>query len=133
LTSSPTLQCLTADGSELTRLSVVDLAGKRIYDKLVKPDQPIVDYLTRCVLLLFPLFVRAELTRARRLARRYSGLNEKALEGVTTRLEDVQRDLTQLLDYNTILVGHSLECDLKVLKVRRSSSLSSLPLPRPWP
>ena len=112
---------------------MVDLAGKRIYDKLVKPDQPIVDYLTRCVLLLFPLFVRAELTRARRLARRYSGLNEKALEGVTTRLEDVQRDLTQLLDYNTILVGHSLECDLKVLKVRRFSSLSSLPLPRPWP
>ncbi|GAA5898716.1 hypothetical protein JCM8208_004739 [Rhodotorula glutinis] len=89
--------CLTADGSELTRLSVVDLAGKRIYDKLVKPDQPIVDYLTR-----------------------YSGLDEKALEGVTTRLEDVQRDLTQLLDYNTILVGHSLECDLKVLKLVHS-------------
>ncbi|TNY23327.1 ribonuclease H [Rhodotorula diobovata] len=89
--------CLTEDGSELTRLSVVDLAGKRIYDKLVKPDKPIVDYLTR-----------------------YSGLTEEKLEGVTTRLEDVQRDLTQLMDYNTILVGHSLECDLKVLKLVHS-------------
>ncbi|GAA5998067.1 RNA exonuclease [Rhodotorula paludigena] len=89
--------CLTEDGSELTRLSVVDLAGKRIYDKLVKPDKPILDYLTR-----------------------FSGMTEEKLESVTTRLEDVQRDLTQLLDYNTILVGHSLECDLKVLKLIHS-------------
>lgn len=45
---------------------------------------------------------------------------------MTTRLEDVQRDLTQLMDYNTILVGHSLECDLKVLKVRPRPALPLL-------
>lgn len=42
----------------------------------------------------------------------------------------MQKDLTQLLDYNTILVGHSLECDLKVLKVnltrRKSETLYKL-------
>ncbi|GAA5885123.1 hypothetical protein JCM6882_007239 [Rhodosporidiobolus microsporus] len=89
--------CLTADGSELTRLSVVDLSGKRIYDKLVKPQKPILDYLTR-----------------------FSGITAEKLEGVTTTLEDVQKDLTQLLDYNTVLIGHSLECDLRVLKLIHS-------------
>ncbi|BGP19018.1 hypothetical protein JCM10213_009273 [Rhodosporidiobolus nylandii] len=86
--------CLTADGSELTRLSVVDFSGKRIYDKLVKPQKPILDYLTR-----------------------FSGITAEKLENVTTTLEDVQKDITQLLDYNTVLIGHSLECDLRVLKL----------------
>ena len=40
---------MTEDGSELTRLSVVDSKGKRIFDSLVKPDKPILDYLTRFV------------------------------------------------------------------------------------
>lgn len=48
---------------------------------------------------------------------RYSGLNEEKLASVTTRLEDVQRDLTKIIDWQTILIGHSLECDLRVLKV----------------
>ncbi|BGP53492.1 hypothetical protein JCM8202_001136 [Rhodotorula sphaerocarpa] len=89
--------CLTDAGSELARVSVVNLEGKIIYDKLVKPDNPIRDYLTR-----------------------FSGLTAEKLENVSMRLEDVQKDLTQLLDYNTILVGHSLECDLRVLKLIHS-------------
>lgn len=31
----------------MARVSVVNLEGKIIYDKLVKPDNPIRDYLTR--------------------------------------------------------------------------------------
>ncbi|KAK4046506.1 para-aminobenzoate synthase, (PABA) [Microbotryomycetes sp. JL201] len=94
--------CLTEDGSELARLSIVDQKGQRIYDSLVKPEKPIVDYLTK-----------------------FSGLTEEKLASVTKTLEDVQRDLIDIIDYNTILIGHSLECDLRVLKLVHSNIIDT--------
>ncbi|KAF9426393.1 hypothetical protein BGZ94_006594 [Podila epigama] len=85
--------CRTSAGSELTRISVLDESGATIYDTLVMPDNPIIDYLTQ-----------------------YSGMTPERLNGVTTTLKDVQNELLKLVDYDTILVGHSLENDFKVLK-----------------
>ena len=39
------------------------------------------------------------------------------LENVTTTLSDVQKHLVDLLPADAILVGHSLEFDLRALKV----------------
>ncbi|KAG0245755.1 hypothetical protein BGX31_006229 [Mortierella sp. GBA43] len=86
--------CRTENGSELTRVSLIDHNGKNIFDELVMPESPILDYLTQ-----------------------YSGMTAERLEGVTTRLEDVQKKLRQIINYNTILVGHSLENDMNVLKL----------------
>ncbi|KAA1114128.1 hypothetical protein PGTUg99_023194 [Puccinia graminis f. sp. tritici] len=86
--------CVTAAGSELTRVTIVDADEKLVYDQLVLPDQPITDYLTR-----------------------FSGITEERLQGITTRLIDVQKKLSELIDFNTVLVGHSLDCDLKALKL----------------
>ncbi|KAF8936029.1 hypothetical protein BGZ47_009697 [Haplosporangium gracile] len=85
--------CLTEHGSELTRITLIGEDGKAIYDELVLPTNPITDYLTK-----------------------YSGMTAERLSGVTTRLADVQKKLKELINYDTILIGHSLENDMKVLK-----------------
>ena len=38
--------CLTEQGSEITRVTLVDFQGNTLYDELVKPENPIIDYLT---------------------------------------------------------------------------------------
>ena len=65
-----------------------------VYESLVKPYNPITNYLTR-----------------------FSGITEKMLQDVEKRLEDVQNDLIQLLPPDAILVGHSLNTDLHAIKV----------------
>ncbi|KAF9576109.1 hypothetical protein EC968_000177 [Mortierella alpina] len=86
--------CRTATGSELTRVTLIDHNGATVLDELVMPENPILDYLTQ-----------------------YSGMTAARLEGVTTRLADVQKKVQEFVNYNTILVGHSLENDMKVLKL----------------
>lgn len=48
---------------------------------------------------------------------RFSGINEATLANVTKRLTDVQTDLKKIFNASTILIGHSLENDLKSLKI----------------
>ena len=61
---------------------------------LVLPENPIINYLTQ-----------------------FSGITKKLLEGVTKRLEDVQKDLQNLLPSNSVLVGQSLNSDLHALQM----------------
>ncbi|BFF92462.1 RNA exonuclease 1 homolog [Drosophila madeirensis] len=86
--------CYTTHGIELTRVTVVDVNSRTVYDALVKPDNLIVDYNTT-----------------------YSGITEAMLAKESRTLRDVQAVLMSMFHAKTILVGHSLESDLKALKI----------------
>jgi DNA polymerase III epsilon subunit-like protein len=63
-----------------------------VMDCLVKPHNPVVDYLTK-----------------------YSGISAEMLQPVTTTLDKVQYSLAHILTPDDVLVGHSLENDLRAL------------------
>lgn len=87
--------CRTTIGDlELTRVSVVDEDNKVVYEQLVKPDNPIVDYLTQ-----------------------FSGITPRMMRPVTKKLKDVQQDLRQVLPPDAILIGQSLNGDMHALKM----------------
>ena len=78
----------------LTRISLVEWDGNVLLDELVKPDKPIIDYLTP-----------------------YSGITPAKLENVTTSLKDIQDRLLKEITPKHILIGHSLNADLMALKL----------------
>ncbi|XP_058453990.1 RNA exonuclease 1 homolog [Malaya genurostris] len=86
--------CYTTVGLELTRVTVVDINEKTVYDTLVKPANKVVDYNTR-----------------------FSGITEQMLNDTTTNLHNVQAVLLSMFNSESILVGHSLESDFKALKL----------------
>ncbi|CAH2077378.1 unnamed protein product, partial [Thlaspi arvense] len=88
------VQCI--DGSEaVVRVAAVDRRLKVILDEFVKPDQPILDY-------------RTDIT----------GLTAEDLEhAATLSVVDIQEKLRRFLSEDTILIGQSLNNDMKVLKI----------------
>lgn len=78
----------------LARISVVNWSGDVVIDRLVKPDKPVTNYVTQ-----------------------FSGITEELLKPVTTTLKDIQNELLDLIGPRTILVGHSLDSDLKALRL----------------
>ncbi|KAG9124130.1 hypothetical protein FRC07_012728, partial [Ceratobasidium sp. 392] len=87
--------CETEDGKVLARVCAINYSTEEVvYDQLVQPDKPVIDYLTQ-----------------------FSGITAEQLAPVTLKLADAQAGLLEIIDGNTILLGHSLENDLRALKL----------------
>ncbi|KAG5891304.1 hypothetical protein JTB14_002865 [Gonioctena quinquepunctata] len=87
--------CYTVNGLELTKITVVGMDGRLVYDSFVKPDYEIIDYNTR-----------------------FSGITVKDMKrSATKNLREVQNDLMGFINADTILIGHGLENDLRALKI----------------
>ncbi|KAH8364602.1 hypothetical protein KR084_008749 [Drosophila pseudotakahashii] len=87
--------CQTEAGfNELTRISIVNERYQTVYETLVMPNNKITDYLTQ-----------------------YSGITEEIMKKVTKKLTDVQKEVSELLPPDAILVGQSLNSDLNAMRM----------------
>lgn len=84
----------TSRGLELARVTVIDNKCNVVYESLVKPFGKMIDYNTR-----------------------FSGLTEEIMQYATKKLTDVQATLLCMFNSKTILIGHSLESDLKTMRI----------------
>ncbi len=106
----------TVIGFELARVTVIGESGKYnflLIDKLIdenmdlvldsfcKPRGAILDY-----------------------NEKYSGITEADLKNITSDLREVQKKVRYYISEEDILVGHSLDSDLKALKVQHISELN---------
>ncbi|RLU19772.1 hypothetical protein DMN91_008330 [Ooceraea biroi] len=86
--------CFTRNGLEIIQIAIVDMNGTAIYHSYVKPEAEVLDYNTR-----------------------FSGITAGDLQGVEKTLSDVHRDIAAFIHEDTILIGHSLENDLRALRL----------------
>ncbi|GMM30550.1 Rnh70 protein [Martiniozyma asiatica (nom. inval.)] len=87
--------CKGVNGKVLARVSLINWDNEVLIDKYIKPDAEIIDYLTQ-----------------------WSGITPEKLENVETTLEDIQKEILNIVSSDDTLVGHSLEVDLEVLKLK---------------
>ncbi|KAL0088519.1 hypothetical protein F4703DRAFT_1515153 [Phycomyces blakesleeanus] len=85
---------LTTSGSALARVTLIDEGGIVLLDEIVKPDEPVVDYLTQ-----------------------YSGITPDIMESTTCSFTRAQKHIRKIVDHDVLLIGHSLDNDLKAMKL----------------
>jgi RNA exonuclease 1 len=89
----------TTHGLEVIRVILVAAGGRPVYDSLIRPKHPVIDYNTR-----------------------FSGISEFDFSKTETKsLQEVQNDLMCLINPDTILVGHGLGNDLRALRIIHSA------------
>lgn len=107
----------TAVGLELARITLIEveefssernLVYKLVWDEIVKPANPVVDYLTV-----------------------YSGMTKDIIDKATVSVEQVQAALVATIRSDDILIGHSLENDLRVAHFVHNTVVDTAVLFRP--
>ena len=86
-------------------MTIVSPLSGVVVDELVMPKRDIIDYCTE-----------------------FSGISEDILTYTGASVQDVQQMLRRIIDHNTIIIGHSLDSDLKVLHLVHSRNIDTASL-----
>ena len=114
--------CFTGCGLELAKVSIIRSDGNLFYESFVRPDCEIVDYNTRYSgITEKDLSTTRDSCSMRRSSTASNSSSSSTGSNGYTRtvktLKEVQKDLLKFVFDDTILIGHSIENDLKALKL----------------
>lgn len=104
---------LTESGDQVARVTLINSLGLTVFDTYVKPTSIIKDYRTE-----------------------FSGITEEIMQKTTITLKQVIMTLKRLISKETILIGHSLDSDLKSLNFFHTNTIDTsvlFPHPRGYP
>ena len=90
----------------LARVAVVDEHGSTLIDELVRPGAPVMDYNTQ-----------------------YSGITAEMLKQAVLTQAEARAAVLRLIAGGAILVGHSLENDLRALRLAHTRVIGRLAIP----
>ncbi|CAL2036363.1 unnamed protein product [Caenorhabditis brenneri] len=88
----------TVSGPALARLSMVDMQGKMVLDVFIKPPNEVLDPNTE-----------------------FSGLTMEQVQNAQDTMQSCHAKLFKFVNSETILIGHSLESDLKAMRLVHKS------------
>ncbi|CAK5275619.1 unnamed protein product [Mycena citricolor] len=92
----------TTGGMRVARVSVIDGSGAEVFDELVRmdPGVEIIDFNTR-----------------------FSGVTAEAYAKATRPLAEIREALDNLINADTVLIGHGLDNDLNTLRIDTEASM----------
>lgn len=122
--------CFTGCGLELAKVTIIRSDGNLHYESFVRPERDIVDYNTR-----FSGITEKDLTIDSGYGMRRSSTASNSSASSTSSnsyyprtvktLHEVQKDILKFVFEDTILIGHSIENDLKALKLMHRSIIDT--------
>jgi RNA exonuclease 1 len=116
--------CFTGCGLELAKVTIIRSDGNLHYESFVRPDRDIVDYNTRFsgitekdLNINSSYGMRRASTASNSSASSTSSNSYQHKPRTVKTLQEVQKDLLKFIFEDTVLIGHSIENDLKALKL----------------
>lgn len=118
--------CFTGCGLELTKVTIIKSDGSLFYQTFVRPAREIVDYNTRFSGITEEnLFINSSRRSSITSTASSKSTNKSSCCNTVKSLQEVQKDILKFIFEDSILIGHSLENDLRALKLIHSSIIDT--------
>lgn len=127
--------CFTGCGLELAKVTIIRSDGNLHYESFVRPERDIVDYNTRFSgITEKDLNIESHSSSSYGMRRASTASNSSASSTSSSNsynprtvktIQEVQNDILKFIFEDTILIGHSIENDLKALKLMHQSIIDT--------